>query len=185
MLDPAAAGVWLLCDPNAEKVPLEAEVSRILLSLDVDPAAADLEFLVAAAVRTRRQRVRFVGVKRTLEEEGRRCRMRVALEWNGTIFGGEATGEAGPLQELRAAAAAALVAVQQVAGGEPAVRLTGVKQIRAFDSDLVLVSLFHSAAPPERLVGTVMVAGDPVRAAALAVLSALNRLLGNYLRTTD
>jgi len=62
--------------------------------------------------------------------------------------------------------------------------LLGVKAVRAFDATVVIVSL--SARGPEeatRLVGSCLTEKDPPRGAALAVLNATNRLLGNYLAT--
>ncbi len=58
------------------------------------------------------------------------------------------------------------------------------QKVRAFDATVVIVSL--SARAPEeatRLVGSCLTEKDPPRGAALAVLNATNRLLGNYLAT--
>ena len=59
--------------------------------------------------------------------------------------------------------------------------MAGVKRVRSFDADLMVASLFRAGPPRQQLVGAVVVGEDPLRAACIAVLNALNRLLGNYL----
>ncbi|MGH7520046.1 MAG: hypothetical protein ACREMI_02085 [Gemmatimonadales bacterium] len=61
--------------------------------------------------------------------------------------------------------------------------LLGVKAVRAFDATVVIVSLSARAEQATRLVGSCLTETDPPRGAALAVLNATNRLLGNYLAT--
>jgi hypothetical protein len=61
--------------------------------------------------------------------------------------------------------------------------LIGVKHIRAFDSNLVIVSIGVRDSAGTRLVGCCLADEDMPRGAALAVLNATNRLLGNYLAT--
>ena len=61
--------------------------------------------------------------------------------------------------------------------------LLGVKAVRAFDATVVIVSLSARAEQTTRLVGSCLTEADPARGAALAVLNATNRLLGNYLAT--
>jgi len=57
----------------------------------------------------------------------------------------------------------------------------GVKAVRAFDATVVIVSLSAKTdASASRLVGSYLTENDPPRGAALAVLNATNRLLGNY-----
>jgi hypothetical protein len=126
-----------------------------------------------------RHRVRLVSVDSAMEPHGLR-RVRVTLEWAGEQHEGEQVGEAAAPLALRTAANAALVALRKVAPDAPDVRLVGVKQIRAFDADVLVVAL-SSAVPPRQLVGAVLVNDSPLRAAATAVLHALNRVLGNYI----
>jgi hypothetical protein len=60
--------------------------------------------------------------------------------------------------------------------------LLGVKAVRAFDATVVIVSLSTNAeGSDQRVVGSVLTEQDPARAAALAVLNATNRILGNRL----
>ena len=62
--------------------------------------------------------------------------------------------------------------------------LLGVKAVRAFDATVVIVSLSaRDAAHASRLVGSYLTDNDPPRGAALAVLNATNRILGNYFAT--
>jgi len=60
--------------------------------------------------------------------------------------------------------------------------LLGVKAVRAFDATVVIVSLAtHGDQGAQRVVGSYLTESDPARGAALAVLNATNRLLGNRL----
>jgi hypothetical protein len=129
-----------------------------------------------------RQRVRYVDLQREVERD-QQVTFAVTLEWAGEDYTGKATGERGAAIELRTVALAALRAVAALAPPDLQVRLAGVKQVRAFDAELVVVSLYRPDQEPHNLVGAVVSGDDARRAAATAVLSALNRLLGNYLVT--
>ena len=124
-------------------------------------------------------RLRFVGFKLERLPSGE-CRARVTLAWpDGPRFEGEARGLTSQAGELRCAAQAALQALAQ-AVRDPAFELVGVKAVRAFDATVVIVSLGlpgHSEGP--RVVGSYLTEGDGPRGAALAVLNATNRVLGN------
>lgn len=106
------------------------------------------------------------------------CRARVSLAWRTR---GEVTGEATAMTsasgELRCAALACLDALTRGVP-EPAFELLGVKAIRAFDANVVVVSLTargESGGP--RLVGSYLAGDNLPRAAALAVLNAANRIV--------
>jgi hypothetical protein len=114
-------------------------------------------------------------------EPEQRIRFTVTLEWGGSEYRGTASGEQGGALELRTVAAASLDAVLALVPADLQVRLAGVKQVRAFDADLIVVSLYRPDGTPHNLVGVVVTGTDVRRAAAVAVLNALNRLLGNYL----
>ena len=103
--------------------------------------------------------------------------------FEGERFTGSAGGDSGTLIELRTAAQAALAAVEDLTKDGLQVRLIGVKQLRAFDTELVVASLVRTEGEMQRFVGSVLATADPERAACLAVLNALNRALGNFLRT--
>jgi hypothetical protein len=56
--------------------------------------------------------------------------------------------------------------------------------VRAFDANVVIASLIQRGdTGPDRLLGCYLADGDMVRGAALAVLNATNRVLGNYIST--
>jgi hypothetical protein len=129
-----------------------------------------------------RQRVRFVDLRRDSLRD-RQVSFTVTLEWAGNDYTGTAVGEKGEAIELRTVALAALNSVAALAPPDLQVRLAGIKQVRAFDAELVVVSLYRPDQEPHNLVGAVVSGDDARRAAAVAVLSALNRLLGNYLVT--
>jgi hypothetical protein len=60
----------------------------------------------------------------------------------------------------------------------------GVKHVRAFDSNLMIVSVsLREGARVTRLVGCHLADTDTRRGSALAVLSATNRIMGNYIAT--
>lgn len=114
-----------------------------------------------------------------------RCHATVLLSWSdGRQYRGESDGVTSQAGELRCAALAALQALAQAV--EPALNLEllGVKAVRAFDATVVIVSLdAREEGRSARLVGAYLTESDPARGAALAVLNATNRLLGNYLVT--
>jgi hypothetical protein len=173
-------GVWLIrsvrSDPAADLV---GAATAVLREEGFDPTSVVLEVLASGGDR---RRVRFEGVERTDLPE-LRVRVRVALEWQGEIVYGEAEGEKGVNIELRTAALAALDALDRVSERSVGVRLAGVKQVRAFDAELMVVSLYHTQPEFQKFLGVVLVGPDPLRASALAVLHALNRVLGNFLVT--
>ena len=60
--------------------------------------------------------------------------------------------------------------------------LLGVKAVRAFDATVVIVSLaVQGEGRAHRVVGSYLTENDTARGAALAVLNATNRILGNRL----
>jgi hypothetical protein len=78
---------------------------------------------------------------------------------------------------------AAVHALEQAVQPRLTFELLGVKAVRAFDATILIVSLTARAEQTIRLVGSCLTEADPQRGAALAVLNATNRLLGNYLAT--
>lgn len=177
IIDDAAETIWLIC-ARAAPAGLADTARRILADHGLEPAAVTIE----VAIRGERveRRARFDRIER-FESPDRQVRIRAVLEWEGEAYYGDAVGEAGLAIELRTAAAAALEALQRLTGQELAVRLVGIKQVRAFDAELTVVSLYRTGTPSQKLLGTVLTGPDPHRAAALSVLNALNRHLGNLL----
>lgn len=111
-----------------------------------------------------------------------RCRAKVVLTWSdGRRFEGSADGVSSQTGELRCCAVAAVQALVQAVEPRLTFELLGVKTVRAFDATVVIVSLAARAEETTRLVGSCLTETDPPRGAALAVLNATNRLLGNYL----
>jgi len=110
-----------------------------------------------------------------------RCKARVVLSWQGEeLFEGVCEGLTSPEGELRCSAQACVTALTEAVEGKVTFDLLGVKAVRAFDATVVIVSLAtHGVDLRRRIVGSVLTEDDVSRAAALAVLNATNRLLGN------
>jgi len=129
-------------------------------------------------------RLRFRGFDLERTTDGH-CHARVVLGWaDEREYVGEASGMASPAGELRCAAAATVEAIAQVAGTAASFELLGVKAVRAFDQTVVIVSLAAKhGGRALRLVGSYLTEGDPARGAALAVMNATNRVMGNFFAT--
>ncbi len=181
-LDPPAGALWIVRDPSFDRGPVELAIRNRLATLGHDPAALNIRVSVPLPSGPRR-RVRFMDVERV--EDNGRVTITVRLEWDDHIHSGSADGEKGDAIELRTAARAAIDAIEGITGTALAVRLIGVKVLHAFDSDLMVASLLLHQSGSSRLVGAVLVRDDILAAASLAVLSALNRTLGNFLHTSD
>jgi hypothetical protein len=112
-----------------------------------------------------------------------RCRARVGLTWRDSEqFTGEGEGLASQAGELRCSAQACVIALGQAMQGGLSFELLGVKAVRAFDATVVIVSLaVHGEGNGTRVVGSYLTEADTPRGAALAVLNATNRILGNRL----
>ena len=110
-----------------------------------------------------------------------RCKARVELAWEDEeAFVGEAEGLASPAGELRCAADACVMALHNAVKHEVSLELLGVKAVKAFDNNVVIVSLaYQDKGAGQRLVGCFLADVDAARGAALAVLNATNRVLGN------
>jgi hypothetical protein len=112
-----------------------------------------------------------------------RCRVSVGLTFKeAERFNGSGEGLASPAGELRCAAEACVHALTDAVQGEITFELLGVKAVRAFDATVVIVSLaVQGEGNGQRVVGSYLTDADPARGAALAVLNATNRILGNRL----
>lgn len=178
---------------GVEQVFIDTDLHEICLVLraDVDPHEMEAQagqvagdgYSITAAYRPERrdrQRVRFMELRRNIQPD-QQIAYTVTLEWAGSEYSGSVSGEKGDAVELRTISAAALTAIAALVPHDVKVRLAGVKMVRAFDAEMVVVSLYRPDDEPHNLVGAVVAGDDPRRAAATAVLSALNRLLGNYL----
>lgn len=126
------------------------------------------------------RRLRFVDVE--LERlPSSAIRIGVTLADRGEEYVGEAEGVGGRVVELRLAAEATLEAVGVAVEPSNQMRLVGLKEVHAFDADLVLVAVRPDSGPGHRLVGAVPVTDDAWSAAVKATLDAVNRILGREL----
>jgi hypothetical protein len=132
----------------------------------------------------RRERLRFTGFGLTRSPSGL-VTCEVSLEWApGEAIVGRAQGQASPAGDARLGAEAAIRALESFTQGVVTFELVGVKVVRAFDANVVIASLLQRGdAGPDRLLGCYLADGDMVRGAALAVLNATNRVLGNFIST--
>lgn len=129
-----------------------------------------------------RRRLCLVDVLHRSEPDGR-CRIEVSMEWQGTAFKAQREGTQTTQGVLRAAAEACLEAAAAASGNSIALRLVGVKSVRAFDSEVIIASVRGES--PERTYRLLGCAAcgpgdDPSQAATRAVLDALNRILEKY-----
>lgn len=108
-------------------------------------------------------------------------RIGVRLTHRGDAYRGEAEGVGSRVVELRLSARATLEAVHRALSGAAELELVGLKQVHAFDADLVLVAVRTAADPGRRLVGAVPVVDDHCAAAVRATLDAVNRVLAPHL----
>jgi hypothetical protein len=177
LFDDSSAHVALICNQPIEREHVEEEARAILSDLAGPTAKYTIEVTYRAEHRER-ARVRFGELRR--QATGGTVRVEVDLEWGDESFSGEATGELGNAVELRTAALATLEAIGKIVN-ELDLKLAGVKQVKSFDAELIVVSLYAAEDPARKFVGAVVMGPDPLRSAVVAVLSALNRLLGNYL----
>jgi hypothetical protein len=180
VVDETTGAVMIHCTPDSNSTALNQQIDAAISASGLDASSLKIELLTDLAAR---KRVKFAGAERLVERNY--VRIRITLEWNGEAFVGDEVGESGELVELRTAAAASLKALEKVLGEDLHIKLVGVKQVKAFDAELMVVALYRTGDSPQRLVGSVSAAGDPRRAAAVAVLNALNRILGNYLSVRE
>jgi hypothetical protein len=130
---------------------------------------------------SRRERLRFSDFNFTRTPSGQ-CSAEVTLEWDNMVFSGRAIGQSSPLGDFRVAAEAALHALSDFAKDAMQFELLGIKHVRAFDSNLLIVSVsLREGTQLTRLVGCYLAESDTRKGAAMAVLNATNRVLGNYM----
>jgi hypothetical protein len=135
----------------------------------------------STAVNLRRERVKFADFSFVRTPSGQ-CSAEVTLEWDGALFAGKSMGQSSPLGDFRVAAEATLRALDDFTKGALQLELLGVKHIRAFDANLLIVSVStRENGQYTRLVGCYLAEMDTRRGAAMAVLNATNRVLGNHI----
>lgn len=133
---------------------------------------------------SKRERLRFSNFNFSRTQSGH-CAAEVELEFSpGSRFVGRADGQSSTMGDLRVAADAAIRALAVFSEGALEFELIGVKTVRAFDANLIIVSVvLKDPVHPARLLGAYLADGDMARGAALAVLNATNRILGNFIAT--
>lgn len=137
----------------------------------------------APSLNGKRERLRFTDFRFRRASDGR-CTAEVELEWvEGHKVRGTASGQSSPTVDLRVAAEASLRAIETFSDSALVFELIGVKSIRVFDANVVIVSIVNRHDGPRRLLGSCLVEDDPVRGAVIAVLNATNRMLGNFIAT--
>jgi hypothetical protein len=131
-----------------------------------------------------RGRLRFTGFKFERTRAGA-CQAEVTLAWtDGRTVTGRAGGQSSPVGDYRIAAEAAMNAIEGFVTGVLRFELIGVKAIKAFDANVVIVSInAHREGDIAKLLGCVLAESDPIKGAALSVLNATNRLIGNTIAT--
>jgi hypothetical protein len=145
---------------------------------------AHLETIVTQE-QLKRERLRFLNFQFNRTPAGQ-CTAEVELEWLGNMrVVGHVEGRASPLGgDLRLSAEAALQAIVKFSDGQLDLELIGVKAMRAFDANIVIVSVASTRdGRSERLLGSYLAEQDPLRGAVIAVLNATNRVLGNFIAT--
>jgi hypothetical protein len=146
--------------------------------------SSDDEERVVTTSQLKRERLRFVDFKFGRTPQGA-CNAEVELEWlDGMRVQGKATGTSSELGDLRCAAEAAIDAIEKFSEGALELELLGVKALRAFDANIVIVSVeVKRGEGPRRLLGSYLAEQDAIRASVVAVLNATNRVLGNFIAT--
>ena len=145
---------------------------------------SESEGRVDTQAQMKRERLRFVDFKFGRTPQGA-CHAEVELEWlDGMRVQGKASGTSSELGDLRCAAEAAIDAIERFSAGALELELLGVKALRAFDANIVIVSVeVKRGEGPRRLLGSFLAEQDPIRASVVAVLNATNRVLGNFIAT--
>ena len=139
---------------------------------------------VVTPAQLKRERLRFSNFGFTRTPSGR-CSAEVELEWvDGVRVAGRAEGQTSELGDLRISAEAALRALESFSDQALVFELIGVKLLRAFDANVVIVSVgVKRGEGPGKLLGCFLAERDIPRGAVLAILNATNRVLGNFIAT--
>ena len=128
----------------------------------------------------RKERLRFLDFAFTREANGQ-CRAEVTLGFGAMErWVGVSDGLASDAGEMRCAAEATLRAIEKASRDVISFELLGVKAVRAFDTIVLIVSVaLRESGESRRLVGSFLADQDHTRGAALAILNATNRVMGN------
>jgi hypothetical protein len=177
VVDDRASVAVLICQAGVPIEPMAEAAAAVIEDLGFRGLQVEV---TARTPQPRGRRIRFVGARQQ-QQPDHTVRLTVVLEWDGLEIDRSVSSQPGEASELRGLATAALDAVTSIVGQDLGLRIGGVKRVRSFDTDLMVASLYRSGPPRQQLVGAVVAGDDPRRAACIAVLNALNRMLGNYL----
>lgn len=145
------------------------------------PASTPQSEQAAPSAKPRLGRLRFARFTFTRTPSGMGT-AEVLLELDRAEFLGKSSGQSSAMGDMRLSAEAALKALQAFGSGDYKFELLGIKHLRAFDTNLLIVSiLVQQADRMIRVVGCALADTDTQRGAALAVLNATNRVLGDKL----
>jgi hypothetical protein len=138
---------------------------------------------VVTQAQLKRERLRFTNFQFGRTPQGN-CHAEVELEWlEGQRVKGKAEGTSSAMGDLRVSAEAALNAIRTFSEGALDLELVGVKALRVFDANVVIVAISRRGDATARLLGCYLAEADPIRASVIAVLNATNRILGNFIAT--
>lgn len=126
-------------------------------------------------------RLRIATVEPT-RHRGSSVEITVRLEGPDGTHEASRQGVGGEQVELRMASLATLDAVHKAVDRPNWIQFLGIKTVRAFDREIVLVSVRSKDEPARHLVGAVPHEEDRHRTAAAATLDAVNRLLDRELQ---
>lgn len=173
-------GGWVVCreyrsNPTTMQEFTEAEAAKALALAMQGTSAVD---------EPRRSRLRFTGLQFERTPSAR-CTAIVELEWTaGDVIRGQADGVASPMGDLRVVAEATLRAIESFTRATVSLELIGVKTMRAFDANVVMVSVLSRGVDGERrLLGCHLSEDNVPRSTVIATLQATNRVLGNAIAT--
>ena len=108
-------------------------------SSQTEPTGASAPVVTPAQLK--RERLRFTNFTFTRTPAGL-CTAEVELEWlDGLRVVGKASGQSSPVSDLRVAAEAGIAAIEKFTSGGLKLELLGVKALRAFDANIVIVSV--------------------------------------------
>lgn len=136
----------------------------------------------AAPVVVQQERLRFQDFSLQRTPSGH-VTCQVSLTYGEEVLTGSAAGTSSPSGDTRLGAEAALRALESFTQGAITFELVGVKAVRAFDSNVLIVSIRqHGHQGPERMLGCFLTEDDQVRGAAVAVLNATNRVITAHIQ---
>lgn len=146
--------------------------------MSVTPNSAEPAFGASPGADPRAARLRFTGFTFQRHPSGQGV-AEVTLEWqDGTVYRGRAEGISSAWGDLRLTADATLRAIAEFTHHQDVFELVGAKSMRAFDANVVMVSVIgRRDGRPQQLLGCRIAEGDLLRSAVMATLQATNRML--------